>query len=214
MCALNSRRYIENSYHILILVICVDEYLQNPQCYAVGFAVYLPPYPNLLHLYKDTLPDIRYCKVSKKYKYFEKPTYLHEFPARSMLRVKEELLEPGTEFLARILRQSNYSSAICIHVRWKSQLKCTLKLSRDIVNEINNYVVEVDRIRKEQVDFPTICPVAFILYKNGRFRGFSRFWCVESESGSGSTDPHVFGFPDPDPLVRGMDPDPSIIMQK
>jgi hypothetical protein len=29
-------------------------------------------------------------------------------------------------------------------------------------------------------------------------------------------DPHVFGPPgsDPDPLVRGMDPDPSIIMQK
>jgi hypothetical protein len=33
-------------------------------------------------------------------------------------------------------------------------------------------------------------------------------------------DPHVFGLPDPDPLVRGMDadsdpaPDPSIIMQK
>jgi hypothetical protein len=28
--------------------------------------------------------------------------------------------------------------------------------------------------------------------------------------------PHVFGLPDPDPdpLVRGMDPDPSIIMQK
>jgi hypothetical protein len=29
-------------------------------------------------------------------------------------------------------------------------------------------------------------------------------------------DPHVLGLldPDPDPLVRGMDPDPSIIMQK
>jgi hypothetical protein len=29
-------------------------------------------------------------------------------------------------------------------------------------------------------------------------------------------DPHVFGDPDPDPLVRGMDPDPdpAIIMQK
>ncbi len=29
-------------------------------------------------------------------------------------------------------------------------------------------------------------------------------------------DPHVFDLPDPDPLVRGMDPDsdPSIIMQK
>jgi hypothetical protein len=23
-------------------------------------------------------------------------------------------------------------------------------------------------------------------------------------------DPHVFGLPDPDPLVRGMDPDPSL----
>ncbi len=81
----------------------------------------------------------------------------------------------------------------------KQQLICTLKLSRDIVNEINNYVVEVDRIRKEQVDFPTICPVSwappFILYKNGMFRGFSRFWCFESESGSGSTDPHIFGPP-------------------
>jgi hypothetical protein len=27
-------------------------------------------------------------------------------------------------------------------------------------------------------------------------------------------DPRVFGLPDPDPLVRGMYPDPSIIMQK
>ena len=27
-------------------------------------------------------------------------------------------------------------------------------------------------------------------------------------------DPRVFGLPDRDPLVRGMDPDPSIIMQK
>ncbi len=27
-------------------------------------------------------------------------------------------------------------------------------------------------------------------------------------------DPHVFGHKDPDPLVRGMDPDPSIIKQK
>jgi magnesium-transporting ATPase (P-type) len=27
-------------------------------------------------------------------------------------------------------------------------------------------------------------------------------------------DPHVFGLPDPDSLVRGMNPDPSIIMQK
>ncbi len=27
-------------------------------------------------------------------------------------------------------------------------------------------------------------------------------------------DPHVLGLPDPDALVRGMDPDPSIIMQK
>jgi hypothetical protein len=29
-----------------------------------------------------------------------------------------------------------------------------------------------------------------------------------------SPDPYVLGRPDPDPLVRGMDPDPSIIMQK
>jgi hypothetical protein len=27
-------------------------------------------------------------------------------------------------------------------------------------------------------------------------------------------DPHVFGLLDPDPLVRGMDPDPSITKQK
>jgi hypothetical protein len=110
-------RFFENIYHILILVICADDYLQNSQSYAVGFAVYLPPYPNLLHLYKDTLPDIRPVEQIKKYNYFEKPANLHEFPARSMLRVKKELLEPGTEFLAHILHQSNYSSAICIHVR-------------------------------------------------------------------------------------------------
>jgi hypothetical protein len=36
------------------------------------------------------------------------------------------------------------------------------------------------------------------------------------ESDPDPPDPHVLGLqdPDPDPLVRGMDPDPSIIMQK
>jgi hypothetical protein len=27
-------------------------------------------------------------------------------------------------------------------------------------------------------------------------------------------DPHFLGLPDPDPLVRGMDPDPSVVKQK
>jgi hypothetical protein len=27
-------------------------------------------------------------------------------------------------------------------------------------------------------------------------------------------DPHVFGLPDPDPLVRGMEPDPSLFSHK
>jgi hypothetical protein len=63
-CILYSGRCIENIF-FKFLCYCADEYLQNPQSYAAGFAVYLPPYPNLLHLYKDTLPDIRYCRVSK-----------------------------------------------------------------------------------------------------------------------------------------------------
>jgi hypothetical protein len=40
-----------------------------------------------------------------------------------------------------------------------------------------------------------------------RNAGFNQFW----------PDPYVFGHPgssDPDPLVRGTDPDPSIIKQK
>jgi hypothetical protein len=37
---------------------------------------------------------------------------------------------------------------------------------------------------------------------------------VQLDASVADLDPHVFGPSGPDPLVRGMDPDPSIIMQK
>jgi hypothetical protein len=36
------------------------QFLSTPGGYAAaGYAVYLPPYPNMLELYKDSLPTIR-----------------------------------------------------------------------------------------------------------------------------------------------------------
>jgi hypothetical protein len=55
-------------------------------------------------------------------------------------------------------------------------------------------------------------------YKAGRTvmpPGFYRLAFVEFPTIEYSVpDPHVLGLPDPDPLVRGIDPDPSISNQK
>jgi hypothetical protein len=39
--------------------VTAGQFLSTPGVYAAGYAVYLPPYPNMLELYKDSLPTIR-----------------------------------------------------------------------------------------------------------------------------------------------------------
>jgi hypothetical protein len=54
-----------------------------------------------------------------------------------------------------------------------------------------------------------------MLQASAREHGYQVIFCSVADSVADS-DPNVLGHPDPDPLVRGIDPDPdpSIIMQK
>ena len=41
-------------------IVYAEEFLRSPGVYGEGWAVYLPPYPNLLHLYQHSLTQIRW----------------------------------------------------------------------------------------------------------------------------------------------------------